>query len=253
MSKFQKGHKGYWLGKKRDEETCLKISKENKGKVSPMKGKHHSESAKNKLRKKLKDFWENLPAKEKEKRTKHLRSLESRKNNQGCKGKHWIIVGKIKKKCLMCGQEFKVWPSQENKKYCSVKCKNAGLRKPKRIKKCVYCGGELDYYPYQIRNKGGKFCSRKCSYSFRVGRNNPNWKGGESRKQHCGKQYNEWTKKIFEYDNYTCQICEEKGGELNAHHLKSWKKYPKLRFVLSNGITLHKECHKLYGYHNNNL
>ena len=56
-------------------------------------------------------------------------------------------------------------------------------------------------------------------------------------------KYIEWRKNVFERDDYTCQICGKIGGELNAHHKKSFSKYEDLRFTLSNGITLCKECH----------
>lgn len=58
------------------------------------------------------------------------------------------------------------------------------------------------------------------------------------------KEYAEWRLSVFKRDNFTCQECGQVGGELNAHHIKSYKKYPKLRITLSNGTTLCKECHK---------
>lgn len=58
------------------------------------------------------------------------------------------------------------------------------------------------------------------------------------------KEYSEWRKKVFERDDYTCKMCGKKGGNLNAHHIKSFKKYPELRLKLSNGLTLCEECHK---------
>ena len=60
------------------------------------------------------------------------------------------------------------------------------------------------------------------------------------------RRYIKWRKTVFERDNYTCWICEEKGGRLNAHHLKSWAKYPKLRYKVLNGLTLCEFCHKTY-------
>lgn len=80
------------------------------------------------------------------------------------------------------------------------------------------------------------------------GENSPNWKGGTSRCYKLGywsPEYKEWRSKVFERDKYTCK-CGFSGssGYLTAHHIKSFAKYPKLRYVVSNGITLCEECHK---------
>ena len=56
--------------------------------------------------------------------------------------------------------------------------------------------------------------------------------------------YREWRKAVFERDDYTCQYCGERGGRLNAHHIKSWRNYEDLRYEVENGITLCEECHK---------
>lgn len=56
--------------------------------------------------------------------------------------------------------------------------------------------------------------------------------------------YLEWRNGVFERDNFTCQVCGQVGGDLQAHHLRSWSKYPDLRYVLENGLTLCVECHK---------
>ena len=77
------------------------------------------------------------------------------------------------------------------------------------------------------------------------GENHYNWKGGKSRDKHGGNKCIKWRLAIFERDNYTCQGCKKVGGYLEAHHIKSWAKYPKLRFNLNNGITLCRDCHKL--------
>lgn len=61
--------------------------------------------------------------------------------------------------------------------------------------------------------------------------------------RHCA-EYKKWRKSVFERDDYTCQICGKKGCELNAHHIKSFSRYPNFRYDVSNGITLCKKCHK---------
>lgn len=71
-------------------------------------------------------------------------------------------------------------------------------------------------------------------------------------------KYRNWRESIFDRDNYTCQICHREGGQLNAHHIKSFKdlteKYNitdlddaiKCRELwnMNNGITLCNHCHK---------
>lgn len=61
-----------------------------------------------------------------------------------------------------------------------------------------------------------------------------------------------WRKEIFMRDNHTCQICYEKGGELNAHHLNGYNWHESGRYDINNGVTLCKKCHlefhSKYGY-----
>ena len=58
--------------------------------------------------------------------------------------------------------------------------------------------------------------------------------------------YKIWRLKVYQRDNFTCQLCNQsKSNELEAHHIKSWAKYPNLRFDVDNGITFCKKCHKL--------
>jgi len=89
----------------------------------------------------------------------------------------------------------------------------------------------------KIRKKMGK-----------KGSSNPNWKGGitpETIKLRNAERYKKWREKVFKRDNYTCRICGERGGKLNAHHCKSFAKYPELRYRVKNGITLCADCHRL--------
>lgn len=103
------------------------------------------------------------------------------------------------------------------------------------------------------------------------GEKNPNWRGGittlkELIRKHW--KYREWRSDIFTRDNFTCQNCGEKSGEIEAHHKKSFSDILKeynIKSVdealiceelwsLNNGETLCKECHKKtdnYGSKNN--
>ena len=57
-------------------------------------------------------------------------------------------------------------------------------------------------------------------------------------------EYILWRNDVFKRDDYTCQDCSQRGGELNSHHIKSYAGYPKLRLILRNGITLCITCHR---------
>lgn len=72
-----------------------------------------------------------------------------------------------------------------------------------------------------------------------------NWNGGISRDKHGTPENMQWRSDVFQRDNWTCQTCGLRGCYLEAHHIKSWAKYPELRYELNNGVTLCKDCHKL--------
>lgn len=65
-----------------------------------------------------------------------------------------------------------------------------------------------------------------------------------------------WREKVYEKDNYTCVACgDNRGGNLNAHHLYSHNRYIDKRYDVNNGVTLCEACHKAfhdkYGYGDN--
>jgi hypothetical protein len=126
---------------------------------------------------------------------------------------------KINKICLICKKVFKVLPSRNKRKLCSLKC-------------------------------------QKIQIKSRIKENHPNWKGGikidnDRRKSFEGVQ---WRSDVFQRDNWICQTCGVRGGVvLQAHHKKSWAEYPEFRYDVDNGVTLCISCHKLtdnYGRRN---
>ncbi len=59
------------------------------------------------------------------------------------------------------------------------------------------------------------------------------------------KKYKQWRSDVFQRDSWTCQTCGKKECYLESHHIKSWAKYLQLRYDITNGVTLCRECHKL--------
>ena len=63
-------------------------------------------------------------------------------------------------------------------------------------------------------------------------------------RDYLSPEYTKWREDIKKRDDYKCQwpgclSCKQ----LQVHHIKTWSKYPGLRFVNANGITLCRKCH----------
>lgn len=140
--------------------------------------------------------------------------------------------------------------------------------------KCDECGEKFSEQEYHYKKDNFHLCS-ECTFKngkvdkdwflasmgiyssyFQVGINNGMieiWKGSTvlpwekpntNKRNYVG--YKEWRKEVFIRDNFTCRQCGKIGGVLNAHHIKSFVKYPNLRIKISNGITYCEKCHKEY-------
>jgi 5-methylcytosine-specific restriction endonuclease McrA len=174
---------------------------------------------------------------------------------------------KKNKKCLGCNSL--IWPDGLRCKSCEGKKRNnkefLNIIRPlahdvfrKKVAKhyektpCACgCGGYVQpttkhknlKYLRGHQNKGKKNPQASIRFS---GQNNHSWKGGISDKnkqiRHSPK-FKEWRRKVFERDNYTCQMCGERGKNLHPHHIKPFSKYKELRFDINNGQTLCKLCH----------
>jgi hypothetical protein len=66
----------------------------------------------------------------------------------------------------------------------------------------------------------------------------------ETEKARHSLEYRRWREQVFSRDGWKCVITGL-DGPLNAHHIESFSKYPKLRTNINNGISLHEEVHQL--------
>lgn len=101
--------------------------------------------------------------------------------------------------------------------------------------------------PWNKGKTGAQVAWNKGMAGYLAGEASPHWKGGitpEVQKIRNSLEYKVWRTAVFERDNYTCQECNNRGGYLNADHIKRFADYPELRFELNNGRTLCRDCHR---------
>lgn len=153
--------------------------------------------------------------------------------------------------CGVCGKLFYVFPYRQaasnQGRFCSQACSYEG-----RVLKGTFKKGHPDLVPKEARGHSEE-TKRKISKAQRInprrGSDSPNWKGGTyktERQAAMGRwEYQEWRWSVFKRDNFTCQSCHERGGALQADHIKPWSRFPGLRYNVSNGRTLCVGCHRL--------
>jgi 5-methylcytosine-specific restriction endonuclease McrA len=107
------------------------------------------------------------------------------------------------------------------RKYASGKLVNAmkGKKRPDNIKR------------NKLMNQEGKN-NGNYRHGYYFGEDNPR----------LSKEYKEWRLRILKRDGYTCIKCGSK-QELHVDHIKSFALFPELRFEISNGRVLCKDCH----------
>ena len=145
--------------------------------------------------------------------------------------------------CYNCKKRFIV-QSYSNAKFCSRDCKYNYQSSNLIVIYCDNCGKEFKRKEHKIRYKY-KFCSHKCTSIFLRGKNHYEWKE-HLRDKNINLALKQWSLKIKEKDEYTCQLCGENDRRLlESHHIKEKNKFPELKFDFNNGITLCLKCHAL--------
>lgn len=155
-------------------------------------------------------------------------------------------------KCMSCSRITTGMGSH----YITVICKDCGVEYKKRADstkvwngRCRSCTSkEVASRPgaKERMSKAAKKLVAELGGIDNRGQKHWNWKGGISseRKSAMAKmKYKNWRTSVFQRDDYTCQICGSRGGELQADHIKPWATYKDKRYDLSNGRTLCKPCH----------
>jgi 5-methylcytosine-specific restriction endonuclease McrA len=66
----------------------------------------------------------------------------------------------------------------------------------------------------------------------------------QERSDYDSPEYKQWRYSVMSKDHFKCVKCGSQKS-LQAHHILRWADYPKLRYLISNGVTLCEICHDL--------
>lgn len=164
------------------------------------------------------------------------------KTNYGVDNSRW---DKLKSKCYSCVR-VKVKKDMKGR-VSSFKGKHHTEKNKERFRQQNIGNKYHLNHKHTLETK--KIISEKIRANDYKGEKHHFYKNGktlENRDIRYSIEYKRWRKDVFFRDNFTCQHCgDNKGGNLNAHHIKPFANYIELRLVLDNGITLCEDCHKL--------
>lgn len=150
--------------------------------------------------------------------------------------------------CIICDSRFR--SHKEIQDTCSRTCANRLRYRDSPLYPCAVCGVGFRCAPSKVRYRQRATCSDECHTKHRSGKQKGSkshrWQGGKTSEAMIirnSKDYRDWRKSVYDRDDYTCQICQVRGGKLTAHHIREFAKHPELRLTVSNGITLCWPCH----------
>lgn len=141
------------------------------------------------------------------------------------------------KDCLECENLIvhKIKRDIDRKKFCCKSCHGLYTVKNKLSKDHIYKMIELSQTPEANAKKAHH------------GENHHMYKKDRSQIKTKRPPYEnrKWTRSIFEKDNFTCQICNQRGGKLQADHIKPYCLCSEEeKWDMNNGRTLCIDCHK---------
>lgn len=195
------------------------------------------------------------------------------------KGMSIFIPNKLT--CLTCGIGFQQKrKDRPNQSFCSIKCSTKNLHRPEIIKKraLTITGSKISEETKKkmsIARTGKKTSeeTRKKQSLVKKGKTGElasRWSGGKTpfyKLIRASFEYKEWHSAILHRDDFTCQHCFVRGGDLEVDHIKRFstiiKEY-KIESIedskacaelwdIFNGRTLCKPCHKKVTFNKQNI
>jgi NUMOD3 motif len=202
-------------GSKMTEESRRKLRESHLGQIPWIKGRHHSQETKEKLRELSKGNKSHLGHKHTEATKKRIGELSTGRKVSGVTRMKLSLVHKGKKL------------SKEHVEKIRIAKQNQSEETRRKI-------GDAHRGPKSSNWKGGITPINKLIRR--------------------SSKYLRWVDEVFNRDDYVCQKTGIRGGRLEAHHIKSFSENQSLRLDINNGITLsvnsHREFHKKYGRKN---
>ena len=179
--------------------------------------------------------------------TKVCADCGNRVKNRSKKTKRCIACEYKKRNLLRKGRVINV--------FCKI-CKKELSCKLSRTLLCRNCWKESKIIPPNKNKKGQIPWNKGTRGICKAWNKGKGIKTSYNKRMRNSLEYKIWREAVYKRDNYTCNKCQTKGYRLHPHHIKNFTQYPKLRFLVSNGITLcvlhHIKFHREYGRKNNN-
>lgn len=145
-----------------------------------------------------------------------------------------------------CANKATMTPERWAKMHAAIKPESHRHPKPKgaenpqwkRVTKCCEECGEF-FTVQNYRKDMARFCSHECEHRHR-----DQGRTAQNERQRKSAAYRAWRTLVFERDDYTCQACGRRGGDLHADHVRPFAYNPELRLEITNGRTLCVKCHQ---------
>lgn len=181
--------------------------------------------------------------------------------------KHYIKMRNNKKLenenkiCKKCGSKDTIKSKKNIKKWFSIGIYDtvcSGCFYMWHSNKMV--GENNPMYGYNHTEETKNVISNKIK-GRRKGKKHWNWQGGKTMIWQAIRnmeEYKYWRDSVFKRDDYRCQICDNRKGKHNAHHIKPFARILKENNIetidkalncnelwdVNNGVTLCVTCHK---------
>jgi len=151
--------------------------------------------------------------------------------------------------CEHCGVVFKAYIYNVKRgwgHYCSTSCSKKGN---KNRTGQTFTKDQRERISKTLKGQysSGKLVSPFAKMPVLYGKDAPNWRGGATVKASRARmsfEYKKWRYAVLKRDRHRCVVCGVNDGKLQADHVKSFSKFPELRFDVSNGRTLCIPCHR---------